>query len=485
MPYPYKSPFLDDEAEILGIEDSKNDLQETTQALNTAVPPNLSDKFIAPKLGELPGFVGDDIRIPIMKPPIPETEMTKQAMAAGTQQLRPPTIDQSNLQAYTQHLGTSPFGKKPGFWNKLAAGLYGGASVLAATQAQPHVTRVNPGQIAAGVQGLLKPGQARAMQEWDFKRRGLEDAARLEAANNATRMRQYGIEAQEPLNQSRIEMNRKHGDLYDAIGYSRLFNTMNPRQTALRMATNREALVTEDLQKRLNSSDPAIQAAARQELEGFKKQQQLRVIPAAQRTAIQALKQQYIDQGIDDETATIYATQDWAVEQGNQQELKNTESTSRVKSNEARAKRDEAQANRTNRTSIGGVARPSEARAATAEQIRNLVSEARAKTDNDPAKAIDYINGLDGVDSVIKNRAIAELSKQRDRRTNNKDNMAIIGMFDNMVKPNSSGTPTGNNARNATSGTAGVQQSTTNKPPVSNNRTRLVWDPKTGTTRPK
>lgn len=494
MPYPYSSPFLEDEAEVLGLpngyepysSDSEGtdsqyptsmsygsgpqDSQQYAQPqLHAALPPNLSDKFIAPKLGELPGFVGDDMRIPIMKPQIPETEMTKQARVAGSGQLQPPTIDQSNLQAYTQHMGTSPFGKKPGFWNKLAAGLYGGASVLAATQAQPHVTRVNPQQIAAGVQGLLRPGQGRAMQEWDLKRRGLEDAARLEAMNNATRMRQYGIDSQGPLTDSRIKMNEKHGNLYDAIGYSRLFNTMNPKQAVPKMATNREALVTEDLQKRLNSPDPAVQTSAKQELESFKKQQQQRIIPAAQRTAIQALKQPYIDQGFDEETATIFATQDWSSDQNSQQEIKNTESVSRVESNKARAKRDEAQADRANRTPIGGTPRPGEARAATTDAVKDLVADARTKAGNDPAKAIDYINSQDKIDSRVRNRAAEVFLKEQSAKKSGLDINAIRSKV---------AQATGTSSKPAS--TSAPAQSTS-KPATSNNFTRKVWDSKTGT----
>ena len=185
--------------------------------------------------------------------------------------------------------------KKPGFWNKLAAGLYGGASVLAATQAQPHVSRVNPMQIANGVQGILRPGQGRMMQEWDLKRRGLEEAARIEALNNNARMRQYAADSQAPMNAAREEMYRKHGNFYDTLGAARMLGVLTPKQTAERPATNREALVARDLQDRLNSADPKIRTAAQQELEAFKKQQSQRVIPAAQRSAIQALKQQYLD----------------------------------------------------------------------------------------------------------------------------------------------------------------------------------------------
>ncbi len=489
MPYPYSSPFLEDEAEVLGLpngyepysSDSEGtDSQYSTSMsygsgpqdspqLHAALPPNLSDKFIAPKLGELPGFVGDDMRIPIMKPQIPETEMTKQARAAGSGQLQPPTIDQSNLQAYTQHMGTSPFGKKPGFWNKLAAGLYGGASVLAATQAQPHVTRVNPQQIAAGVQGLLRPGQGRSMQEWDLKRRGLEDAARLEAINNATRMRQYGIDSQGPLTDSRIKINEKHGNLYDAIGYSRLFQTMNPKQAVPKMATNREALVTEDLHKRLNSPDPAVQTSAKQELESFKKQQQQRIIPAAQRTAIQALKQPYIDQGFDEETATIFATQDWSSDQNSQQEIKNTESVSRVESNKARAKRDEAQANRANRTPIGGTPRPGENRAATADSVKDVVAAARTASNNDPAKAIDYINSQPKIDDRVKQRAVEVFLKERDSKKSG--GLDIKKIRERVSQATGSKPPA----------STGAPAQSTSKPATSNDYTRQVWDSKTGT----
>ena len=135
-------------------------------------------------------------------------------------------------------------------------------------------------------------------------------------------MRQYAADSQAPMNAAREEMYRKHGNFYDTLGAARMLGVLTPKQTAERPATNREALVARDLQDRLNSADPKIRTVAQQELEAFKKQQSQRVIPAAQRSAIQALKQQYLDQGIDDETATIYATQDWATEQQNIQAQK-------------------------------------------------------------------------------------------------------------------------------------------------------------------
>lgn len=513
MPYPSYpfTPLLADEEDALGLslggDDTADDpntdpnTDPTTganryQATTPAVAPDLTVKFSAPKLGELPGFVGED-RVLLQKPEIPETQITPMArqsgMGIGTGtgpgMLQPPTIDQSNLQAYTQHMGTSPFGKKPGFWNKLAAGLYGGASVLAATQAQPHVSRVNPMQIANGVQGILRPGQGRMMQEWDLKRRGLEDAARLEAMNNATRMRQYGIESQDPVNQSRIELNRKHGQLYDAIGQSKMLSALNPKPTTERPATNREALVARDLQDRLNSADPKIRTAAQQELEAFKKQQSQRVIPAAQRSAIQALKQQYLDQEIDDETATIYATQDWMAEQQNIQAQKTKESESRVEGNQARSKRDISIANRNDRTPVGGVARPGEARAATSDAVTDVVARARNAADNNPAKAIDYINSQTQIDPRVKERALAVFRKERDVKKTGPDFNSIRNRIASM-KSGSGGSGGSGAALSPASPTiptpaTPATQSTGNKPATSNNYTRRVWDAKTGTTKPK
>ena len=136
MPYPSYpfTPLLADEEDALGLslggDDTPDDpnadpnTDPTTganryQATTPAVAPDLMVKFSAPKLGELPGFVGED-RVLLQKPEIPETQMTPMARQFGTGpgMLQPPTLDQSNLQAYTQHMGTSPFGKKPGFWNK-------------------------------------------------------------------------------------------------------------------------------------------------------------------------------------------------------------------------------------------------------------------------------------------------------------------------------------------------------------------------------
>ena len=461
--YPFSSPLLADEEDALGLslggDDTADDpntdpnTDPTTganryQATTPAVAPDLMVKFSAPKLGELPGFVGED-RVLLQKPEIPETQITPMArqsgMGIGTGtgpgMLQPPTLDQSNLQAYTQHMGTSPFGKKPGFWNKLAAGLYGGASVLAATQAQPHVSRVNPMQIANGVQGILRPGQGRMMQEWDLKRRGLEDAARLEAMNNATRMRQYGIESQDPVNQSRIELNRKHGQLYDAIGQSRMLSALNPKPPTERPATTREALVTRDLQDRLNSTDPKIQSAAQQELDTWKKQQEQRLVPAADRSAVIAYKQKYINQGFDDPTASILAVQDLIAERGNIQAQKTKESESRVEGNQARSKRDIAIANKADRTPVGGV--PNETKALTLNQKKGaaLAKTILSQTDNNAAKAVELLDQMpDTPDATkeIKVEARDILAKQRDGKNKNTpvNPSDVVGAFDAAISNN-------------------------------------------------
>ena len=93
MPYPSYpfTPLLADEEDALGLSlggDDNTDDPNTDpatganryQATTPAVAPDLTVKFSAPKLGELPGFVGED-RILLQKPEIPETQMTPMTAA--------------------------------------------------------------------------------------------------------------------------------------------------------------------------------------------------------------------------------------------------------------------------------------------------------------------------------------------------------------------------------------------------------------------
>ena len=294
-------------------------------------------------------------------------------------------------------------------------------------------------QIANGVQGILRPGQGRMMQEWDLKRRGLEDAARIEALNNNARMRQYAADSQAPMNAAREEMYRKHGNFYDTLGAARMLGVLTPKQTAERPATNREALVARDLQDRLNSADPKIRTAAQQELDTWKKQQEQRLVPAADRSAVIAYKQPYISKGFDDTTATILAVQDLMAERGNIQAQKTKESESRVEGNQARSKRDISIANRNNRTPIGSGNDSAKADAEVKRKGEALAKSLRDQADNDPAEALAILAEMGSrIPEPIRVHAKAVLMDRRDKKS--KDDDDIIGAFNDAVEGTKSST---------------------------------------------
>lgn len=451
--YPFSSPLLADEEDALGLslggDDTADDpntdpnTDPTTganryQATTPAVAPDLMVKFSAPKPGELPGFVGED-RVLLQKPEIPETQITPAArqsgMGIGTGtgpgMLQPPTLDQSNLQAYTQHMGTSPFGKKPGFWNKLAAGLYGGASVLAATQAQPHVSRVNPMQIANGVQGILRPGQGRMMQEWDLKRRGLEDAARIEAMNNNAKMKQYATDAEAPMNSAKEIMYRKHGNFYDTLGAARWMTAMNPKQnTPNPPGTPLAAIMRRNAQK-LASGAPQQIKEANDELDWFKRQYANRTLPTKNRMEIQAYMNPYTELGFDEDTAEKFATLDWSVEEQRRQEGKDAESKSRTEVNTTKSALNEAQTNKINRTPVGSGNDSAKADAEVKRKGEALAESLRDQADNDATEALAILAEMGSrIPEPIRVHAKAVLMDRRDRKSKDDD---ILGAFNDAV----------------------------------------------------
>ena len=135
------------------------------------------------------------------------------------------------------------------------------------------------------------------------------------------------------------------------------------------------------------------------------------------------------------------------------------------------------------------MARPGEARAATSDAVTDVVARARNAADNNPAKAIDYINSQTQIDPRVKERALAVFRKERDTKKTGPDFTSIRNRIASM-KSGSGGSGGSGAALSPASPTiptpaTPATQSTGNKPATSNNYTRRVWDAKTGTTKPK
>ena len=214
-PY-YTNPFEDDEDgglfnEAMSDEDMAGDYTPYGTD-NTGAPvarpqsgPILSDKIPGSRMPAMaPEAVLRAMQMPEAQNPNPVSQQQQGSMQAGMRTSLP-AFRSDAYDKLAAHDANIPILQKPKLWQRIAAGLLGAGSAVAASQATPYISRPDTSAINNGMQALLHPGREREMQNWQMQRQVLKDQLGAEQAYNSNLIRSGQLDETRRRNDAMIE----------------------------------------------------------------------------------------------------------------------------------------------------------------------------------------------------------------------------------------------------------------------------------------
>ncbi len=341
---------------------------------------------------------------------------------AVQQQQQVASLPQFKSAAYdklTQHDASIPLLQKPKLWQRIAAGLLGAGSAVAASQATPGVSRPDTGAIGMATQALLNPNRSRDLQNWQVQRQVLKDQLGAEQAYNSNIIRSGQLGETQRRNDMMMDAIRGKNKYYEEKALTDRMKVQNAGNGAARQPTNWTQVELAEYNRLKDSGDPVLMDQAKQMYDRAMQMQYDKGIPAAQRVEVVGRMYELMQTGLDEESARQQAEIEYANAAKIRRGKQNEQTDANVIAAKSQAERNEAQANRLNNP----ISKPPSStqvetqRKSAATQAAN---DAKRAADGDLDQAIAAVEQSNLSDRV-KADALDIIRKEKDRKKKSDD----------------------------------------------------------------
>lgn len=406
---------------------------------NTGAPSAiLSDKKVAPPVtgGNMPAVAPDAVlramQMPVAQNPNPAPVVNGQQPQVQRPQFRSDAYDK-----LTAHDAAIPMLQKPKLWQRIAAGLLGAGSAVAASQATPGVSRPDTGAIGMATQALLNPGRQREMQNWQMQRQVLKDQLGAEQSYNSNIIRSGQLDETRRRNDMMLESIKGKNQYYDKVADVKRLHEENASRGTAKLPTNWEQQQVAEYYRLKNSGDPVLMDQAERMKEEAYDAKRAKTIPAAHRIEVLGRTAELMKTGLDEESAKQQA----------EIEIANAAKTRRGKQNEltdasvgaakSRSERDTAQAEHLRKLPSGKPVSQSDVDKKFKGTVQAAYAKARSEAGGDADKAIELLKTDTALDEKVRNAATSMLltDKEKKKKSNMDELRKLVGGGNGDAKP--------------------------------------------------
>ena len=449
-PY-YTNPFEDDEDgglfnEAMSDEDMAGDYTPYGTD-NTGAPvarpqsgPILSDKIPGSRMPAMaPEAVLRAMQMPEAQNPNPVSQQQQGSMQAGIRTSLP-AFRTDAYDKLAAHDANIPMLQKPKLWQRIAAGLLGAGSAVAASQATPYISRPDTSAINNGMQALLHPGREREMQNWQMQRQVLKDQLGAEQAYNSNLIRSGQLDETRRRNDAMIEAIAGKNKYFADQAITNRIKAENAGKGNQHTPINWEQTEVDQYNRWKNSGDPVLMDKANKMYEDAMNRRDVKTIPASVRgavyTKLAALSSKPENTGKSEEELKAIALAEIENENRERNTKKNALTVASTGAANARAGLDTAKTAVVGKSASKPVSN-TQIKAGLETEITRAYNAAKSQAGSDFDKAIAAAKGLQGYSADAINGAITKIENEKLKSKKESPRDRLL----NRLKPGSTGAP--------------------------------------------